>query len=137
MKMKEEIGMKNVRLFILKILIVSMLAGCSTSTDVRVEEIQLENKAIAMACAQDMLKEYLAAPSTAVFPPFDEHKITQTGTQFRIEGYVDAENAAGVMSRSAYIVIIEFENEKMEAFGERYVELGGEVYLDKTDEVWQ
>jgi len=59
----------------------------------------------AALCAEDIVKQFLKAPSTAEVCPVDEMQITHLGNgEYMITGWVDAENSYGAMLRSDFIV---------------------------------
>ncbi len=81
----------------LVILMVLCITGCGTSSD-EFDEFD------AQVVAESEVKERLKSPSTADFSPYRETSITQDGNEWRVEGWVDAQNGFGAIIRSEYTV---------------------------------
>ena len=113
--------------------VILLFSSCTAKSPEEIaEDEQQEREITAMTYAQILVEEHLVSPSSAKFASFDEHKIVGTGLRYKIEGYVDSENAMGASLRKDYVVILEFEDEKMEAYTPKYVQIGDEVMLDRT-----
>lgn len=63
--------------------------------------------------APKMVLPALVAPSTASFSPKGETRVSKSGVRpnYRVEGWVDAQNKFGAMIRWRYIVIMEQQSE--------------------------
>ena len=82
-------------LVISSILILSSACG---SSDPKID---------AWVCAQDVVESRLKAPSTADFCSYPEATVTDLGNnEYRIEGYVDAQNSFGATIRSHFTVTL-------------------------------
>lgn len=66
-----------------------------------------DEKGFAWAVAQKQVKDNLKAPSTAKFAKYADMPVSKSGSNFKVEGYVDAENSFGAKIRSNFSV--EFE----------------------------
>lgn len=61
----------------------------------------------AWVCAQDIVNSKLKAPSTAKFCSYTEATVTYNGgSDYTVEGYVDAENGYGAKIRTNFIVTL-------------------------------
>jgi hypothetical protein len=61
------------------------------------------------AC-QELIAKRLSAPSSAVFPPKDEWTITPLGSnKYRLQSWVDAQNAFGVPLRHHFDAVVAFD----------------------------
>lgn len=114
--------------------VILLFSSCTAKSPEEIAEDEQQDREItAMTYAQILVEEHLVSPSSAKFASFDEHKIVGTGLRYKVEGYVDSENAFGASLRSQYTVILEFEDEDMEAYYPEYVQIGDEVVLDRKD----
>ena len=114
--------------------VVLVFNACTAKTPEEIaEDEQQEREITAMTYAQILVEEHLVSPSSAKFASFDEHNIVGTGLRYKVEGYVDSENAFGASLRNRYTVILEFEDEEMKAYYPKFVQIGDEVVLDKKD----
>ena len=60
-----------------------------------------------MAC--DFVKENLTAPATARFPwSSDAYQIIETQGRYKVESYVDSQNAFGAQIRKKFVVIMRY-----------------------------
>lgn len=60
---------------------------------------------LAAWCAEDIVKQFLKAPSTAEVCPMDEMQISHLGNgEYMVTGWVDAQNSYGAMLRSDFVV---------------------------------
>ena len=60
---------------------------------------------LAAWCAEDIVKQFLKAPSTAEVCPMDDMQIRHLGNgEYMVTGWVDAENSYGAMLRSDFVV---------------------------------
>lgn len=57
----------------------------------------------AVTAAQELVKERLKSPSTAKFP-LDSYSVSRSGNNWKVSGYVDAQNGFGAISRSNWTV---------------------------------
>ena len=113
--------------------VILLFNSCTAkSSSEKAEDEQHSRDIAVMSYAQLLVEEHLVSPSSAKFASLDEHRIVGTGLRYKIEGYVDSENAMGASLRKDYVVILEFEDEKMEAYTPKYVQIGDEVMLDRT-----
>lgn len=60
-----------------------------------------------VAC-QQFVEDRLRAPSTAKFPTARRVNIVNTADRWKVEGWVDAENAFGATIRSDYVCIVSY-----------------------------
>ena len=69
-----------------------------------------DQKAEAIAMAQEMVKAELKAPSTASFPwDSNAYTIKKDGNQYTVKGYVDAQNGFGAKVRSTFETCFTYE----------------------------
>lgn len=115
------------------VLFSSCGSGINTSTtpEEQAADEQESNNITASVLAEEVIKDYLVSPSSADFPFYTNYSITHTGLRYKVEGYVDSDNAFGASLRNDFIVILEFVDGEMESYRAIYVQLGDEVYLDK------
>jgi len=111
--------------------LTSCMAGTPESPEEKATQDQQSKEITALVCAESVLEEYLISPASADFPLYDESMVINNGLQYTVDSYVDAENAFGASLRNNYTVVLEFENEDMESYKTLYVELDGEVYVDR------
>lgn len=61
-----------------------------------------------MAC--DFVKENLTAPATARFPwGSDAYQIIETQGRYKVESYVDSQNAFGAQIRKKFVVLMRYD----------------------------
>jgi len=58
---------------------------------------------------QERVAAELKAPSTADFPPYDEHSIGHSGADWFVTSYVDAQNSFGAKLRTHYTCTASFD----------------------------
>ncbi|MFC4805750.1 hypothetical protein [Filifactor villosus] len=74
------------------------------------EEIMLKTQ------AEIMVKDILAAPSTAKFPGYAEYVMEKTPDKYIVGSYVDAQNGFGAMLRSEFMIRISRKDNKVLSF---------------------
>jgi len=84
------------------------------STDYSTNNITENDKGFAWAVAEKEVKDRLKAPSTAKFPTYGSATISKSGDNFKVEGYVDAENSFGAEIRTTFTV--EFTKNSEESY---------------------
>ncbi len=78
--------------------------------------------------SQNIIEEYLRAPSTAKFPLSTEAQIEKySDYKYKVTAYVDAQNTFGAMIRNNYSVIITY-NDDWTKYGYDSVMIDGEQY---------
>lgn len=66
----------------------------------------------AIAYCHQFVEDQLRSPSSADFPSFPEHEVTETGTQrWRVSAYVDAENGFGGTVRTDWTCEISYNED--------------------------
>ena len=136
---KQEVEMKYkvIAFFIVVALVagaIMLFNSCTARTPEEIAEDEKQDQEItAMVCAQNIVEDYLVSPSSAEYPSYSEHKIVSTGLRYKVEGYVDSDNALGASLRNDYVVILEFEDDTMESYSPKYVQIGDDVFLDQED----
>ncbi len=79
-------------------------------TKIKTNVLTKDEKAEAIAMAQEMVKAELKAPSTASFPwDASAYTITKSGNQYTVKGYVDAQNSFGAKIRSTFEACFTYE----------------------------
>ena len=84
------------------------------STDYSTDNISENDKGFAWAVAEKEVTDRLKAPSTAKFPTYNSAIISKSGSDFKVEGYVDAENSYGAKIRTTFSV--EFTKNSEESY---------------------
>ncbi len=81
------------------------------------QEVKTYSDGEAYYQAQQILKDYLKAPSTAKFPSLSEAAIQHLGdTGFQIDSYVDAQNSFGAMLRSKWTVLFLYNGDYVDTY---------------------
>lgn len=111
----------------------SCTAGKPQTPEEIAESERLDREISAMVCAESAVEKYLKAPSTAKFSDYEETNIIETGLEYQVSGYVDAENSFGAAIREIYIAKIKFTDDTLEKYNTLYVKLGDTVYLDEGE----
>jgi len=124
--------MKNVALkfllgtLVLGVIVLFVAAPSSTkggSSAIEAKANDIGNEFDAMVASHSIIKKVLKAPSSAEFPSKSEHTFTtlevdelKKGKVWQVEGYVDSQNAFGVMIRSYWVVgLLYYEGEYLPA----------------------
>lgn len=68
------------------------------------------NPRTAWRLCQERVSAGLKAPSTADFPAYDEHALSNSGGLWVVKSYVDADNSFGAHIRTRYECSATFEN---------------------------
>lgn len=72
------------------------------------------SKINAWIMAQDFMKQKLKAPSTAEFPGYSDEYVTNLGgDEFKVNSYVDAENAFGAKIRVHFTMTLKWTEDKI------------------------
>ncbi len=83
------------RIFVILLVSIMLFSLCSCFAS--------DPKRDAWVCAQDIVKKSIKTPSTAKFCSYSEATITDLGDDnYRVEGYVDAQNTYGAVIRSNF-----------------------------------
>lgn len=89
--------------FLLLVLVVALMAGCG-----KPEFTCSESRAY--GAAQRIIERHLKSPASAKFPlsSASSVKISQLGKcKYRVESYVDSQNAFGAMIRTPFSITVE------------------------------
>jgi hypothetical protein len=90
------------------ILALTTLAGCYDPADNCLDDRGA--KISAFVASQNFVTKQLRSPSTAVFPNYAADGVIvnfEQACQFKVAGYVDAQNGFGATIRTRYIIDIE------------------------------
>lgn len=89
--------------------IIALSSMCSSGGK---DEESRPSEAGAYVAAKGFVRDHLRAPSTAKFPCcYSDFTEDLGGGRYRIESYVDAENAFGAMIRDQYVVIVKWKGD--------------------------
>ena len=88
--------------FVVVIIVGIMLTPDSTETT---ETFPSDSKAFIIAT--NFITPYLLSPSTADYPLLD-FNVVRTINRYKVESYVDSQNAFGAVIRNDWIVILEY-----------------------------
>lgn len=96
---------KGVPLWLVAVLCVAGIVAAITLSDPdRSDRNQQPNKAesLAITAAQELVKQRLKAPSTAVFQPREEWVVSRDGDGWLVSAWVESKNAFGVPLRQTF-----------------------------------
>lgn len=78
--------------------------------------LTLDEASILQSKSQDMVKEFLKAPSTAKFPNINDWAFSKTPEKIVIQSYVDAQNSFGAMIRSEFQITLTPDGKTVTSF---------------------
>lgn len=87
-------------IFLCLIVLVGIFGNKNDTTKVKTYGFK---KIDAFVMSQEIVKQYLKAPSTAKFASYAGSIVTQEGNLFYVTSYVDAQNSFGAMLRNRYM----------------------------------
>lgn len=111
--------------------LASCMAGTPETPAEKAEREKSDREITAFVCAQSVLEDYLKSPSSADYPIYEDEMVTNAGLRYTVNSYVDAENSFGAKIRNNFTVILEFTDDAMDRYVPKFVEIDGDVYLNK------
>ncbi len=86
------------------VIVFNVFKGCVSTTS----SYSSSDRITVLTMAQELVKDTLAAPSTARFPWPSEHDVRELGGgRYSVSSYVDSQNVFGAMVRTHYTAIVQ------------------------------